>query len=83
MRTMSEAEAPLESKNLNFGNTLLLGSHERSHGWRLMMLGMSESGKPWVLKKLRTESGFSEVLKWTCLEALRADSGENPKLLMR
>jgi hypothetical protein len=30
--TMSELEAPLESKNWNFGKTLLEGSQESNHG---------------------------------------------------
>jgi glutaredoxin 2 len=50
-----------------------------------MMISMSESEKPLSLKKLITELGFSGDLKRTCLllKALRADSCEKPKLLMR
>jgi hypothetical protein len=50
-----------------------------------MMISMSESEKPLSLKKLITELGFSGDLKRTCLllKALRADSCETPKLLMR
>jgi glutaredoxin 2 len=46
---------------------------------------MLDCEKPWVLKKLITELSFSRVLKRTCLllKALRADSCEKPKLLMR
>ncbi|WJX23631.1 hypothetical protein P8452_12830 [Trifolium repens] len=49
------------------------------------MIRMSECEKPLSLKKLITELGFSGDLKRTCLllKALRADSWEKPKLLMR
>jgi len=41
--------------------------------------------KPWFLRKVITELGFSRVLKRTCLwlKYLRADSCVKPKLLMR
>jgi len=50
-----------------------------------MMMRMSECEKPWFCKKVITESGLSGVLKRTCLllKAVRADSCDSPKLLMR
>jgi hypothetical protein len=46
---------------------------------------MLDCEKPWFLKKVITELGFSRVLKRTCfwLKALRAYSCEKPKLFMR
>jgi hypothetical protein len=46
---------------------------------------MLDCEKPWFLKKVITELGFSSVLKRTCfwLKTLRANSCEKPKLFMR
>jgi glutaredoxin 2 len=63
----------------------LWGSDESNQGSFLMILRMFECENSWFLKKEITELGFSRVLKRTCLllKALRADSYEKPKLLMR
>lgn len=80
---MSEGEAPLERKNWNFGRIKLWVSEERSHGSLMKMLRMLESEKPWFLKKVKTELGFSGELKRSRFDALRAVSRGKPMVLMR
>jgi hypothetical protein len=59
---MSDLEAPLDSKNSNFGNTLLEGLQESNSGSFGIISQSWESEKPWFLKKLRTLLGFWVVL---------------------
>ena len=51
----------------------------------MIMMRMLSCEKPWFSKKVMTESGLSGVLKRTCLwlKALKADSVEKSKLLIR
>ena len=48
-----------------------------------MMFEMWVCEKPWLLKKLMTAPALSGDLSWNLFESDRADSGENPHVLMR
>lgn len=70
-------------KNSNFGRIELWVSVERSHGSFMRIFLMLESVKPWFLKKVKTELGFSGDLIRIRFEALRAVSRVKPMVLMR
>lgn len=57
-RTISEGETPFESKNWNFGESLLSALQARMLGNLLTMLLIWAWVNPFLVKKAMTESGF-------------------------